>query len=351
MPPKRKAENRGLPARWLLNHGAYYYLPPVSQRAHWDGKSWFLLGRTLPEAYKVWAERVAKPITINTIGALLDRYALEVVPTKAPKTQTENHRYIAKLRLSFAPVALTTLEPQHVYQYVDARAAKVAAHREVEVLSHAFTKAVQWGLIKAHPFKGEVRLEGEASRTRYVEDWELIEALALPSKRRKGSVLMVQAYLRIKMMTGLRKGDILHLTMAHCKEDGIHLTLRKTHKTTGKRVVYEWSPELRAAIDAAVAVRPALSPFLFCNKFGRPLFNDEKGTTKGFDDIWQAFIARVVADTKVTERFTEHDLRAKVGSDAESLERARQLLAHSDARMTERVYRRKPERIKPAGAA
>jgi len=41
--------------------------------------------------------------------------------------------------------------------------------------------------------------------------------------------------------------------------------------------------------------------------------------------------------------------RAKVGSDAESLERAAQLLAHSDPRMTRRVYRRKPERIKPAG--
>jgi integrase len=349
MPPKRKAENRGLPARWKLNHGAYYYLPPVAQRAQWDGKTWFLLGRTLPEAYKVWAERVAKPDTINTIGALLDRYSLEVVPAKAPKTQTENRRQIDRLRPAFGAVALCDLEPQHVYQYVDKRTAKVAAHREIEVLSHAFTKAVQWGLIKAHPFKGEVRLEGEAPRTRYVEDWELVEALALPSKRRKGSVLMVQAYLRIKMLTGLRKGDILHLTKSQCQEDGIHVTLRKTQKTTGKRVVYEWSPELRAAIDEAVAVRPALSPFLFCNKFGQSLFNDEKGTTKGFDDIWQAFIGRVVADTKVTERFTEHDLRAKVGSDAESLERAKQLLAHSDSRMTERVYRRKPERIKPAG--
>lgn len=53
-----------------------------------------------------------------------------------------------------------------------------------------------------------------------------------------------------------------------------------------------------------------------------------------------------VEETKVTERFTEHDLRAKVGSDAESLEHAKQLLAHSDSRLTERVYRRRPETIK-----
>lgn len=349
MPLKRKAENRGLPARWVQKHGAFYYLPPVEQRAQWDGKQWFRLGGTLPEAYKTWAARIAAPERISTISALLDRYLLEVVPTKAPKSQTENRRMIGKLRVAFGAVALTDLEPQHVYQYVDKRSAKVAAHREVEVLSHAFTKAVQWGLIKAHPFKGEVRLEGETPRGRYVEDWELLEAMALGSKRRKGSVGMVQAYLRIKMLTGLRKGDILHLTKADAQDDGLHVTPRKTRKTTGKRVIYEWTPELRSAIDNAIAVRPALSPFLFCNKFGRPLFNEAKGTTKGFDDIWQAFMGRLLKESKVKERFTEHDLRAKVGSDAESLERARQLMTHADDRMTKRVYRRKPERIMPAG--
>jgi len=60
-------------------------------------------------------------------------------------------------------------------------------------------------------------------------------------------------------------------------------------------------------------------------------------------------MARVLKETEVKERFTEHDLWAKVASDAESLERAKQLMTHSDAKMTERVYRRKPERIKPAG--
>lgn len=350
MPPKRNSENRGLPARWVHKHGAYYYLPPADQRSQWDGKAWFRLGATLPEAYKVWAERVATPERISTIGALLDRYALEVVPAKAPKTQTENHRQIAALRKAFNDTALTDLEPQHVYKYVDKRSAKTAAKREVEVLSHAFTKAVQWGLMKAHPFKGEVRLEGEAPRDRYVEDWELIEAMSMSSKRRKGSVKMIQAYLRIKMLTGLRKGDILRLTKTDCQDDGIHVQPSKTRKSTGKRLIYEWTPELRAAIDEAVAVRPALSPFLFSNKFGRPLFEEEKGTTKGFDTIWHSFMGRLLKESKVKERFTEHDLRAKVGSDAESLERARQLLAHSDSRMTERVYRRKPERIKPAGS-
>ncbi|WP_242489940.1 tyrosine-type recombinase/integrase [Noviherbaspirillum cavernae] len=152
------------------------------------------------------------------------------------------------------------------------------------------------------------------------------------------------------MLTGLRKGDILHLTKADCQEDGIHVQPSKTRKKTGKRLIYEWTPELRAAVDDAVVVRPALSHYLFCNRFGRPLFEEAKGTTKGFDTVWQSFMERLLKESKVAERFTEHDLRAKVGSDAESLARAQQLLAHADARTTKRIYRRKPERIKPAGS-
>jgi integrase len=51
------------------------------------------------------------------------------------------------------------------------------------------------------------------------------------------------------------------------------------------------------------------------------------------------FMARVMAEAKVSEHFTEHDLRAKCASDATTLEHARQLLAHTDGKITERVYR------------
>jgi integrase len=56
---------------------------------------------------------------------------------------------------------------------------------------------------------------------------------------------------------------------------------------------------------------------------------------------------RVLTETQVKERFTEHDLRAKCASDAATLEHARALLSHADARTTEAVYRRKPEQVKP----
>jgi hypothetical protein len=194
MPRKRNKENAGLPARWKAEHGAYYYQVPPGLEGRWDGKKKFRLGSSLPEAYAEWARRLQDVDGAKTIGALLDRYALEVVPTKNVRTQVENNRAIRNLRAVFGDAPLTWMKPQHVYQYVDKRkATPVAAHRAVDVLSHAYTKAVEWGYIDRHPFKGEVRLQGEKPRDRYVEDWELVECLALDSKRKKGSVLMIQA--------------------------------------------------------------------------------------------------------------------------------------------------------------
>jgi hypothetical protein len=52
------------------------------------------------------------------------------------------------------------------------------------------------GYLDRHPFKGAVRLDSEKPRTRYVEDWEIVECLSVESRRKAGSVLAIQAYMR-----------------------------------------------------------------------------------------------------------------------------------------------------------
>lgn len=348
MPRPRSKANAGLPARWSLKHGAYYYQVPAADRAAWDGRTWFRLGRNLPEAHRVFSERLTARLQVTrTVGDLLDRYAREVVPTKAPATRASNGYAIKQLRQAFGPLKLSDVTPQLVYQYVDRRTKKVAAHREIEVLQHAFGKAVRWGSLNKHPFKGEIRFEGteaEKPRERYVEDWEIVSALALPIVRKRGSVLAIQAYIRFKLLTGLRRGDLLRLRVSDCHDDGIAVQVHKT----GKPIIYTWSDLLRRAVADAKAARPVdISPWLFCNRRGECYVDESQGTAAGFKSMWQRFMARVLKETNVKEHFTEHDLRAKVGSDAESLERARALLAHADARTTQRVYRRKPERVRP----
>jgi len=125
------------------------------------------------------------------------------------------------------------------------------------------------GYLDAHPFKGEVRLKGLKSRARYIEDWEVVEMLAIDARRKKGSVLLIQAYIRIKLLAGLRRGDMLRLTMSDLKDDGIYVTPAKTEDSTGKSLIYEWSADLRSAVEMAKSARPRISSFLLCNRLGK----------------------------------------------------------------------------------
>jgi len=140
MPRKRNPENRGLPARWQLIHGAYYYQVLPGLEAQWDGKTKFRLGGTLPEAYKSWAARLEQAGNAETVGQLLDRYALEVVPMKSARQQLDQNRYAGRMRAVFGELLPTDIRPQLVYQFLERSPKKVAARRAIALLSHAFTE-------------------------------------------------------------------------------------------------------------------------------------------------------------------------------------------------------------------
>lgn len=342
MPNKniRNPENKGLPARWRIRSNAYYYRVPKGLEANWDHKTEFFLGRTLPEAFHAYSNRINQLSTLKTIAQLLDRYAVEVIPTKAKATQTGNYRQIKNLIGVFGHMMINSITPMLVYQYIDKRGAKTEGKREIALLSHAYTKAVQWGYLNTHPFKGQIRLEGSKPRNRQIEDWEIEEAMTQANK-------MLAAYIPLKILTGLRKADLLSLKMVDLKEDGIHVTPRKTAKSTNKKIIITWTPSLRAAVDISEAARPKITDYLFCSRKGEPYFNEGKGSTSGFDSIWQRFMAKVIANTKVNERFTEHDLRAKA-TDNIDLEHAQKLLAHSNPATTKKIYMRKPTKVAPS---
>src|ERR1700730_13668363 len=203
------------------------------------------------------------------IRDLLQRYAIEVIPTKAAATQRGDNLALVNLRKVFGDMRLAGLGPRHLYRYVDTRVNKQGEKYhstgvfEIRIFKHVFTKAVEWGLLSRHPFKGEVRLKGAKPRSRYVEDWEIIEVLSLVPKRKSGSVLMLQAYIRVKMLIGIRRGDMLRLRMSDITDAGIKVRPHKTANSTGLVRTYEWTPALRTAVDMALAARPVdLAPWL-----------------------------------------------------------------------------------------
>lgn len=338
MPKPRNPENKALPSRWRYKHGAYYYRAASDARHVWDGKTEFRLGKTLHEAYRVWADRVEAHSDARSMAQLLDRYALEVVPAKAPKTQESNQISIRRLRPVFGDMPIIAIKPRHAYQYRDKVTKKhgpASANRELEVLSHSLSKAVEWGFIDRNPIKGQVRKNSIPRRERYVEDWEIEEALTVASP-------MLRAYVVLKLLTALRRGDLLRLRTVDLHEDGISVMTSKT----GKKLIIVWTDELREAVDAAIQARTKdIVPWIFCTRTGDCYVNDD-GTANAFDSLWQRFMKRVIYKTKVSDRFQEKDLRKKTASDM-GLEAAQKLLGHTTAMTTERHYRITAEKVKP----
>ena len=317
----------------------------------WDGKKEFTLGKALPEAYRTWADRIGALEDVTAVSELMDRYLLEVVPTKSFKSQESNQLAIRRLRPVFGMMRPAEIQPVHAYKYADLVAkahGKTSAKHDIQCLSHLLTKAVEWGVINRNPILGQVRIKGNAPRSRLVEDWEIDEALAIQSSYR--GVLIANVYIRFKLMTGLRRGDILRLKLSNLKDDGIHILMNKTKLSTGKRLIIEWDKEgdMRELVDEILRIPPRRigdAP-LFVTRQGKS-YIDNQGRCNAFDSLWQRFMDKVMESTKVTERFQERDLRAKVASDSDSLIEASERLGHADTAITQRVYRRKPVRVQP----
>lgn len=357
--PRKRIKNTDLPRNWQMNHGAYYFVVPVAQRelftdrATGRGRRWIKLGRTLADAHRTYAEEILPllpgqrlPGAMVNVNDLCDRYEVEVLPLNAPGTQENKRRSLRLIRAAFGNWQIAAMKPKHVYEYYSWRrqSAERGARADVEVLRHLYTKAVEWGVIDRHPFKGEVRISKSAPRSRYVSDDELSLFKANYATEK------IAAYLELKELTGLSKQDILCIKLEDIKEDGLHAHRRKTN---AKPKVYCWDERglLRRALEQIKAVHGrghVGSLWLFHTRTGDRYYRIDSsgratGKPSGFDSIWQRCMQRWKTDGHTP--FTDHDIRAKVASDVE-LQHAQQLLDHTDPAVTDRVYRRAARVVK-----
>ncbi len=351
-PRKRKKINKGLPTGWRWRGKRLYYMVPKSARQHWDNKTEFPLGGSLSEAYKTWAIRLGEQDrgTIKTFTQLCDRFVLEHIPSLSPKAQESYQLAVTRIRVVYGPtdVSLMTQEVAKTFHAALVRQKSVAtAKSTISVLKTMMSKAAEWGAISTNPLLG-MRFESAGKRERYIQDWEIQEILKLkPSANNSRGTELLLPYVKLKLMTGLRRGDLLRLKLSDLKDDGIHVQPHKTRGTSGKRLVFLWNDDLRAVVRDIQAIPPRRigdAP-LFVNRKGMPYITSD-GRANGFDSVWRRFVQRVITDTEVDERFQEKDIRAKVGSDAKTTIEAQEMLGHSSPAVTEKHYRRKPTVIK-----
>jgi len=263
---------------------------------------------------------------------LFDKYMAEVVPTKAPRTQRDNCYEVRFLRAALSKMDPKAFKPRHGYAYYNTR--KEKSHRralaEMALLSHVFTKAVEWGVVDENPCK-QIRKQRPKPRQRYVTEQEYEAAYKIMPP-------MVQCAMDLAILTSLRPADLLGLERSNLIDAGIQIDTRKT----GKRLIIQWSDELSRVVKRALGLPPHIRQPVISNRRGKPY------TVDGFNSIWYRRMKQAVADKEnpLIESFQFRDLRAKSASD-DTPESATARLGHSDPRLTEHIYRRKPALVRP----
>lgn len=314
---RKRTKDKDLPARVYLRHGAYYFVDTAGK--------WNRLGDTKPKALRALADLLQT--STNTFSDALTKYRQLIMPRKAPKTQVDQSYQLDRLEAVFGRMPITSIRRGHIAQYRDSRP-PVAANRELALLSHVFARCLEWELVNDNPCKG-IERNTETPRDRYVTDdeFDAVFGAAPPT---------VQAVMLMALLIGQREGDLLKLRRSDISEAGIAIRQGKT----GKRLLVEWTPALRDAVEFAKSLpRTGIaSQFLLTTETGQPY------SSSGFQTAWQRHIKACHERGLIAERFTFHDLRAKAATDGPD----GKLLGHTDERLLQRVYRRLPQRVQPS---
>lgn len=314
---RTRKTNKHLPRRMYgPKHGSYWFV---------DRKNvWHKLGGDYSLALKRYAgfhETIGK----ETIGALITSYEIEVLPKQAPDTIIARKKEFKWLRPVFGHMLPKDLEAHHAWRYFQERGANRTARKEVSALSAVMTWARREGVVRENPIL-KVGFPTSKPRDRYVEDAEYVAV-------RSTSTLMVAYAMDISLITAARQKDILGLDRKQVTAGKLNIAQSKT----GKKINYPFVGSLEETIEAALAVGPQVRQYVIVNRQGR------RYTRDGFQSQWQRGMKKALRLKLIESSFTYHDIRAKSLSDADDLETARIRAGHSDSKITQAVYRRKPD--------
>lgn len=340
MGQRRKHNPENLPDRVYKKHGAYYYVDREQK--------WHLLGKVWDKAARVkWAGVSTTGSVPNSVAALLDEYLRHCAERVklgrlALRTKSDYETDATYLRTYFAGAQAHEVQRKDVATYLEDRGAPTRANREVALLSAAYNHAIKKFKLTDNPCFKVPRNE-EAARDRYVEHWERRQFA------KRCCPPWLRAYVLLKYLTGLRMGDLLRLSSANETGRGIRADIGKSRKR--QVLEFRWTWALRTTVGSVHRLRvdrPAAKETLVGEQDHRDSVHPTtywRVTSRGFKSAWQRAMKKWVE--MGYERFREHDIRAKSGSDSRTVADAQALLGHTNSSTTSKHYRRGVTRVKP----
>lgn len=227
MRPRKK--DRHLPPCVYHRHGAYWFVKKGV---------WTRLGKELPRDIALTASR---PRT--AMGALIDAAMATIKPTVSISTYSNYKVAAERLKYvfeSFAPHQLTTAD---IWEFRDGWAGTPnMTNRCLSLLTQVLNYAVRRRIIPSNPAFG-VEKHVEKARDRLIGMDEYSEIYDKAGPR-------LQCIMDLLYLTGQRVNDVLAIRRDALTEQGIYFKQQKT----GNKLLVQWTPELRAAVDRAKAL-------------------------------------------------------------------------------------------------
>jgi integrase len=321
-------KNSGLPPRVYLKNGAYRYMVPDHQRAKL-GTSWYRLGTNKMELWTAYSKLQADLNNDGGMMALFDRYARDVIPGKAPRTQKDNLAEMKNLRAVFGKMEPEQIQLSMAYEYLDHRGktSRTQANHEMALLRHVFSYAVRWGRLQLNPLQGMHKLSVPIrDRTPTPEEINAVRKHADP---------LINLWLQFKQQTGLRQADLLNIKIADFMPDGIKVKPNKNAKNG--RV--NWSDDLRKTVDEILAMQKVQGMTLFCDARGKPIH------MRVIQSRFSKAVKAAMAAGELEESFTENDVRSSFATKSDELghDATKQLLHKSPNAKKHYVHRKVTE--------
>ena len=170
-----------------------------------------------------------------------------------PRSVTFREKALQHLKAAFGEKALTHITRADVEAYQtrrrDAGAAAGTVNRERAVLSHLFSKANAWELVKGNPVTGSDRQKEADERPRPLTPDEEARLFAVLPAHYK-------PFVTLALHTGLRLGELRHQAWRDIDLPGA--TLRVTRPKTGKAESIPLNATARAVLISRLA--PHVSP-------------------------------------------------------------------------------------------
>ena len=265
-----------------------------------------------------------------TVADLATRYLEDHAAVRLkPRTQTKLRGVLRRHILpALGKLPVEAVERKQVVELHRSLSDRpVVANRAVKTLAHMYRLGEGWGLVPTgcNPCRA-IEKYPERGRERFLTDAEFARlGRVLDEAEDTGAIQTMAAAIRLLMLTGCRKGEILALRWTDVDLDAGELRLPDAK--SGPRAVQLPPPAVRLLEEMP---RRAGSPWVFP---GRD--RDGRYSAAGLDGAWQA-----VREAANLEDVRIHDLRHSFASRAlalgETLPVIGKLLGHNDIETTAR---------------